>query len=283
MISAKVIADSMSPHGKRLTTLQLEYPRFIHSEIMTYRVFSRNAASSRAIPVKRLLARVREDPAMPLSWGKNQPGMQAKEQLDPDRIEACRKRILEARDFMADVVQDLQDWGLHKQTANRYLEPWMWMGVVLTATEWGNMFNQRTDGDAQPEFHDLADRAMLNAMNESEPQLQTFDDWHHPYVSTEEWVELGKDRGLKVSTARCARVSYLNHDGKKAPFEEDELLCERLAKAPHPSPFEHCASPASGPDVQSGNFFGWHQYRKFLLPNENRPDFPRLLNKWKGA
>ena len=80
-IQAKIIEDSISSTGKRITTFQLLYPRFIHAELMTHRVFSRNASSSRAIPVTKMLAMVREDPAMPIHWGRNQPGMQAKEEL----------------------------------------------------------------------------------------------------------------------------------------------------------------------------------------------------------
>ena len=88
-MEVKVIADSISESGKRITTFQLKYPRFIHSEVMTHRVFSRNASSSRAIPVKKMIEQVRNNPAMPIHWGANQSGMQAKNELN----ECFRKEV----------------------------------------------------------------------------------------------------------------------------------------------------------------------------------------------
>lgn len=85
MYSTRVLKDSVAPCGKRLTTWELTYPRFVHAELMTHRLFSRNSASSRAIPTEKLIERVEKDPAMPIFWGKNQKGMQAEVEMSPDR------------------------------------------------------------------------------------------------------------------------------------------------------------------------------------------------------
>src|SRR3954452_24195130 len=74
---AKVLADSVSPAGQRLTTLEATFPRFVLAEFNTHRVFSRNSASSRAIPVAKQLRRVLDDPYVPIEFGSNKPGMQA--------------------------------------------------------------------------------------------------------------------------------------------------------------------------------------------------------------
>jgi hypothetical protein len=266
-ISATVVADSLPYWGakKRLTTMVITYPRFIHSEFMTHRVFSRNAASSRAIPVKKMLKQVWSDPAMPLSWGKNKPGMQAAEELQGWRLMAVQKSWRAASKVMVAAAWGLDKLGLHKQVANRILEPWMWMHTIVTATEWANFFHLRRHPDAQPEIKALAD-VMYTAMRASTPtQLQT-GQWHLPFVSGWEVQEHGIENARKLSAARCARVSYLNHDGTKPDVAKDLQLHDRLVQAPHASPFEHQATPA--PYNTKGNFIGWMQYRS-LIPNEN--------------
>lgn len=136
-ISAKVICDSISPDGIRITTMELEYPRIIHSELMTHRVFSRNSASSRAIPVSKVIELVESNPAMPVHWGKNQPGMQAKEELDPINKEAVRQLWLEAAKQAISIARVMNDLGAHKQVINRILEPFQHMKVVVTSTGGG--------------------------------------------------------------------------------------------------------------------------------------------------
>lgn len=282
-ISAKVIADSVPKHahvngGVRLTTMELTYPRFIHSEFMTHRVFSRNAASSRAIPVSKMLKQVWSDPAMPVWWGKNQAGMQAKEELTGWRLTAARKLWVLAGWVMVCFAWAFTKIGLHKQIANRILEPWMWMKTIVSATDWGNFFNLRVHPDAQPEMKVLAE-VMLKAYKGSQPMQLPPDMWHLPYVTKGEWVSLAwegpgarEDRQWvlqKLSAARCARVSYLNHDGTKPDVEKDLALWAKLVEAPHASPFEHQAMPCAG---KHGNFHGWKQYRQFI-PNENQPQY----------
>jgi len=263
-ITATVIADSISSYGKRITTLQLKYPRFIHSEWMTHRVFSRNSASSRAIPVAKMIAQVRTDPAMPIHWGLNQPGMQAsKEHDDPD---SARLTWVNAALSAAKQAEFLHNLDLHKQIVNRVLEPFQWMHTIVTATEWDNFFDLRCHPDAQPEFQALAN-AIRTAMDESSPVerasgTQWASSWHLPYVSDDERANLHPHTLPKISAARCARVSYLKHDGTTPSIEDDMALFERLvgSKPLHASPIEHQAR-ASSSVARSRNFVGWYQYR----------------------
>lgn len=272
-IEAKVIRDSIAAHGKRITTLVLKYPRFIHSEFMTHRDFSRNSASSRAIPIKKMIQAVKDDPAMPIFWGKNQPGMQAAEELDADRIERCKSEWLSTRDAAIDSVEYLMYLGLHKQIANRILEPWFHMSTIVTATEWSNFFSLRLDAKApQPEMQALA-RAILVARKQSVPKILKLEEWHLPFVSEEEWKTINNiQQSIWCSAARCARVSYLNHDGTNPNVEKDLELAQKLLQAPHASPFEHQATPDYFEKVRSGNFVGWIQYRK-TMNNEYNANF----------
>ncbi len=286
MISAKVIADSISVLDERLTTFVLTYPRFIHSEVLTHRVLSRNASSSRAIPVAKMMAAIRDNPAVPEFWGANQAGMQAAVELsdyyDDETYrdtgsylsprERAKERWIRARDEALASVALFEQIGLHKQIANRVLEPWMHITVICTATDWENFYWLRTDKAAQPEFRILAER-MLIAHNASEPVTLEIGQWHLPFVKPEEGFNLEDAR--KASVARTARVSYNNHDGTAPDLAKDVELHDRLAVGGHMSPFEHQATPSVG---RYGNFNGWMQYR-YLVPNENRIEFPGLIRK----
>lgn len=296
-ISAKIIADSVSPQGHRLTTFQLRYPRFIHAEFMTHRQFSRNASSSRAIPVKKMIEDIRRDPAMPIYWGSNKPGMQAGEEISGTELEVAKGNWLASLNEVIQRVQVMTDTcGLHKQIANRMLEPWAHINVVVTATSWSNFFALRAHSDAQPEIKALAE-AMQAAMADSVPQLLQPGEWHLPYVSKVDYQQavnhLRNVQGIapleervwdlmkKVSVARCARVSYRTHDGRFTTVEEDVALYEKLVVSQplHASPAEHQATPdeydeREYPGVmepmnlhQHGNFTGWRQLRK-MLANE---------------
>ncbi|MBD9544220.1 FAD-dependent thymidylate synthase [Ensifer sp. ENS04] len=296
-ITAIVIKDSINTDGQRITTLQLRYPRFIHAEFMTHRVMSRNASSSRAIPVHRLIQDIIDDTAMPMHWGKNQPGMQAREEHtevvnlpafdlkpvgsspqlwtygelalhgspSPYRIPATRGVIreaawIDARDYAIAVARAFDTAGYHKQIVNRLLEPFTHINVVVTATDWDNFFTLRDHPDAQPEIQVLA-REIKAAMAASTPIEMGDGDWHLPYVTDED--QASPDDLIKVSVARCARVSYLTHDGRKTTVEEDVELHDRLVVAEplHASPAEHQATPFGARDK---NFNGWRQYRSIL-------------------
>ena len=165
-ISARVVADSISPSGKRITTFVLTYPRFIHAEFMTHRVFSRNAASSRAIPARKIRASVRREPALPVYWGANQAGMQAEAELKGLKLFFVKLLWLKAMYLMLLFNWLFEKLGLHKQIANRALEPWFNITVVCTSTEWSNFYHLRNHPKAQPEIKALAE-AMLEADRKS--------------------------------------------------------------------------------------------------------------------
>lgn len=239
-----------------------EFPNFLANGVVVHN--SRNTSSSRAIPVQTLLKRVQEDPAMPVYWGANQKGMQAREQLDIANLLAATKEWLSARDDAVSHVKELVNIGLHKQLSNRLLEPWMWTYQVVTATDWDNFFNLRCHPDAQPEINKLA-VMMRNELHHSVPKVLELGEWHLPYVLEEDKETLSDDLKLlqKISTARCARVSYKTHDGMKPSIEKDIELHDMLWKSGHCSPFEHAAQNMEDFEYY-GNFCGWKQYRKFL-------------------
>lgn len=280
------MADSISTQGIRLTTMELTYHRFIHSEFMTHRMFSRNAASSRAIPVEKMLEQVQQSPAMPIHWGKNQPGMQAREEVNSPLCAIEDWKL--AGDNACYSANGLSRLGLHKQVVNRLLEPFQYIKVIVTATDgWDNFFKVRNHPDAQPEMQELA-RCMKEAMDASSPKLLKPGEWHAPYYYgsfTDEKGNPDVETALKLSVARCARVSYLNHDNSSPDIEKDIALYNRLLEAGHYSPFEHQATPMQYPEgydsdsiavedgithldkwgsLWSGNFRGFLQYRQLL-------------------
>lgn len=272
--SARILLDSITESGERLTTMELVYPRFVHSEFMTHRLFSRNAASSRAIPIEKMIRHVREDPVMPVWWGKNQSGMQAREELNGVDLTIAQEQWLRARDNAISAVNVLSAAKLHKQIANRLLEPWMWITVIVSATEWKNFFALRCHPDAQPELQKIA-FMMRDQYENNTPTLVPFGSWHLPlYTGIDDYshplYNIGVLEMIKISVGRCARVSYLTHDGKHDPRADIELH-DRLMNSGHWSPFEHVATPIfpnSNESVVmnrwSGNFHGWVQYRQLV-------------------
>jgi Thymidylate synthase complementing protein len=302
--SAEILADSRSPAGQRLSTLEVTFPRFVLAEFNTHRVFSRNSASSRAIPIVKQLRRVLGEPFVPVEFGTNQPGMQAGPALGGDAEVAARTEWLRARDDAVRRVlgliaapeeiaadEDLlaaldriepaireksqpPEWlNVHKQVANRLLEPFMWHTVIVTATEWENFFNLRCHADAQPEIRRAAE-AMRLALEESEPDELTADEWHLPLIRPEDFDEGRPELDLvKISAGRCARVSYLTHAGVR-DLEADIELHDRLLSSGHMSPLEHPARPLSEAELAEGewsrNFRGWRSYRR-EVPGEANP------------
>ncbi len=263
MISTQIVCDSFAPHGARLTTFSLIYPRFIHSELMTHRVFSRNASSSRAVPVKKMLDHIRANPATPVWWGKNQPGMQAKEELDAFSKERAVQKWLDACSDAVRHAQDMMDIGVHKQIANRLTEPFAHINTIVTATEWDNFYNLRCHPDAQPEIQVLA-TTMREQMKNSSPRSLFWDEWHLPYIQASELCSHSIDNLIKYCVARCCRVSYMNHDGTSPDPVKDLDLYDKLLASGHMSPFEHAAKPSPQKENWSGNYKGWIQYRKLI-------------------
>lgn len=269
--SARVIADSISPSGKRITTFELEFHRFILAEFNTHRLLSRNAASSRAIPVEKSIDQVIRSTAIPIHWGKNQPGMSAKEEcvapihLTPG-AEFSATRVgawLWVRDRAIEAARAFADAGYHKQIVNRLIENFSYVKVVCTATEFDNFFWLRDHPDAQPEIHLLA-REMRSALAASTPQPLVPGSWHTPYYRDGFWtphdifaVEVVDVHGttlsdaLAISSSCCAQVSYRRNDDS---IEKARSIYNRLIESlpPHASPFEHQATPIDLTALQGG-------------------------------
>lgn len=255
--AARVLLDSVSPAGVRLTTLEVTFPRFVLAEFNTHRVFSRNSASSRAVPTSKLIERVERDPVMPLEWGRNQAGMSASDVLTPQEEREAERIWLGARDAAVAHARELLRLKVHKQELNRVLEPFLWHTVIVTSTEWQNFFELRCAPAAQPEIRAAATR-MREAMAASVPSPIGSGDWHLPLLQEDE-RSLPLDLRKQISAARCARVSYLTHAGTRE-IEKDRDLYERLKKERHLSPFEHVATPAPDQTFHA-NLRGWIQMR----------------------
>lgn len=303
---ARILADSIGPNNiPRLTTFEVTFPRPFLAEFNTHRVFSRNSASSRAIPVEKMIERVMKDPYIPTSWGKNQKGMQAGEEVNEFDAGIARIMWLDARNVAVKQAEDLAQLGIHKQLTNRLLEPFMWHTCIVSSTEWSNFFHLRNNPMAQPEIQTIA-CMMQELYAENVPDMLDYEEWHLPLISHEDYAlafattntsDSNELMGLmtKVSVGRCARVSYLTHDGKR-DLRADVELHDALLKNGHMSPFEHVARPAHHSDESKcttrysdiwyepvpvdgaqgvepknqwfGNFRGWVQYRT-TIPGES--------------
>jgi hypothetical protein len=210
------------------------------------------------VPTSKLLERVEQDPVLPLEWGRNMPGMSAKEILPEEEAHAAQRVWLEARDAAVVQARKLLDLNVHKQELNRILEPFLWHTVIVSGTEWKNFFELRCSLNAQPEIRAVALR-MRNAIAGSEPQRLEYEQWHMPLLQADE-EHLDLETRRCISAARCARVSYLTHQGTRE-IERDLELCERLRRERHLSPFEHVATPARDAAFHA-NFRGWIQMRR---------------------
>jgi len=308
-ISATIILRSKSQEtGKEVATVMARYPHFIHAELMTHKDFSRNASSSRAIPIMRLIKNIIRDPAMPIYWGSNKPNMQAGAQLTGWKLWLAKKAWLGAM-WMAIGFALILYWiGLHKQIGNRILEPWAHINTLITSSRWNNFYALRIHPDAQPEIHELA-KCIKESIAAAPVQMLQRGMWHLPFASrAQDWNDaythckvnrITRDEPryeeklahLKlISTARCARVSYLTHDGRETTFEEDRKLADRLIGSTplHASPAEHQCTPdwydqkdammsrhaGDGKNLSwqpewenshlHGNLSGWIQFRKTL-------------------
>jgi hypothetical protein len=294
-ISAKIIADSRCfITGKRITTMQLRYPRIIHAEAKTHRLIriddaeveflqeislmddpdlSRNASSSRAIPIKKLIEEARYDTAMPVRFGANKPGMQDKGGDHHELVatggsmKSPQDAWRHASNLAADMAEAFDAAGYHKQVANRLLEPFTHINVVATSTNWANFYGLRRHEDADPTMKALAD-AMWEAQQASTPVPLTRYDWHLPYITDRDMEMLSTEQLLIASAARCARVSYNKHDGSSPSYEDDLALYEKLVTAElvHASPLEHQAKPDPDQFWRElwGNFDGFTQFRKTI-------------------
>lgn len=289
-VIARVVADSVSPQGQRITTFELEYPRIIHSELMTHRLFSRNAMSSRAIPIKKMIEQVQQNPAMPVRFGANKPGMQDAGEHDapvwigwePQEFDGQGEIYGTPQEAWQEAAKSAAGWascfdkaGYHKQIANRLLEPFQRMKTVLTATDFENFWWLRVDKDADPTIFALAE-AMKKAFDESEPEPLKPGQWHTPYVDhvytyapgsgdyddpvfegycvldeNDKPVKLTVEEAKAISASCCAQVSYRVLNNTKD--KALDIYGKLLSgNKVHASPFEHVATPMQGEFSQYG-------------------------------
>lgn len=259
--SVRVEKHSLHPYGgPPLTTLVCRYPRFIHAQVLTHRAFSRNAASNRALPFETVVKEVQDDPVVPLAWQADKRGMKGGEELnDIERAMAIKRWDYAVIDAVHN-ARTLHEIGAHHQIVNRLLEPFQWITTIITATEWDNFFALRCADDAQPEIQHLA-CLMRDAVYNAEPTPAHPYQFHTPFSMEGEWESDDLD-SLLFSVGRCARVSYLQHDGTR-DSARDKALALRLLKNGHWSPFEHVAAPDAigregwiSPEAHA-NLVGW--------------------------
>lgn len=273
--AAKVIADSIA-QGVRLTTMEITFPRFILAEFNTHRQLSKNSASSRAIPVEKRVRAVWDAPFVFAAFGKNQKGMQAGASLGGWQAWLARMLWILASKFAVLIAWLFSKIEVHKQIANRVLEPFAWHTVIVTGTEWENFYALRRSSLAQPEICTIAEM-MEEAQLASTPRQLKAGEWHLPYVFDEDRAMFAPANLVRLSAARCARVSYLTHDGRR-DTRADFALAESLAQNRHMSPFEHPAfvDDTLQSDAFAGNFRApWRQLRKTMAgeavaPREKR-------------
>lgn len=264
-------------HYENLWTFELTYPRYIHSEFMTHRVFSRNASSSRAIPVKRMIEQVRENTVIPPKVFMNQKGMVGETEADPVTTTAFHVLWEEAAENACKTAEMMERLGIHKQHVNRILEPFQFIKVIVTATDWYNFFVLRLAPDAQPEIRELAS-AIYDEMNRYHNKavgVLELDKEHSvvslPYITDEDIKEIGKEEYhtlMKISAARCARVSYNNHDGSKPDIKKDLELYGHLYNSKHMSPMEH-ACIRDKDYRKNANLNGWKSLRYLIETYED--------------
>ena len=295
MFDVKIIADSINAiTGDRITTMKVVFPRMVLAEFNTHRAFTRNSASSRAIPFKKMVKMVKENPFIPIAWQKDHKGMQGSEYLSKEgeisEVNMATSNWLSARDAAITWAESLNSDengypSVTKQLCNRLLEPFMWHTVLCTATDFENFFALRCHPHADIHIAKIAEM-MLEAYNTSTPQKLGMGEWHVPFgdrldkkeVDKFAWIT-NKERNLSplqtelaIATARCARISYETlGDNPKIDFDADIRLHDSLVKGGHWSPFEHCAFATNFSKQPESNFKGWIQYRK-KFNNENRKD-----------
>lgn len=279
-IEVKVIEKTAHPQvpSAEITTFQIYAPRFLLAEINTHRVLSRSAQSSRAVPVARRIQLVKDDPFIPETFGKNKKGMSADENLDDINTQSARIWWNCSMSAALCSAEALAGLGVHKQLANRLIEPYAHFYGVITGTEWDNFWNLRISPAAQPEFRALATEMKREYDATSPRRLR-----HHlPYRN-----DYGEDleRAFKVSAARCARVSYKSFDTGALSLADDDLrLCDDLTRDGHLSPFDHparadtvCYRQVKIMRVQKAHWLMPEQHRQYWGWIPKRVDVEREL------
>jgi len=298
MWKAEVLCHSKgTTHGRELISILATYPRFIHSEFLTHRDRARSSASSRAIPWKKydkhgvlqqncMYYQIKHNPFVPEFWGKEQSGMQSGEELTGQEREDAISEWLQARDLALEQADTLYEMGIHKSLVNRLTEPFMWISVIYTATEWKNFFRLRCHPAAEKHFQKIANM-VRDAINASTPMILQPGELHTPFWDTQSASELAEaiDKGVlnsslgydfwkkRISAGRSCRISFMTHENKRDIFADIKTaatLIERSDDVIHAAALEHVATCHEDGNHRSGPFFGFHQFRK-EFQNENVP------------
>lgn len=306
-IRAAVIANSVSAiSGEEIVTFLIDFPRFILPEFNTHRVISKSGASSRAIPVAKSIEAIQNHSYMPIHFGQNKAGMSADQEVDKTTKFTAKC----AWDFAArnaiESAKTLNSLGIHKQVTNRVLEPFSYMRMVVTATEWDNFFWLRLHEDADPHINELA-RVMLFALQESIPTELQYGDYHVPFFGEGFWTPaieacygVTAQQAIEHSMSCCAQTSYRKLDMSN---EKTQDIVAKLfgGSRQHASPSEHIASPMAVPMLSqipseyliadyiqvmpeathldrhgnfwSNNFKHWSQYRDSIEGNVKTSGF----------
>ena len=265
--TATVLARTWNPTTKQeIITWELMYPRYIHSELMTHRQFSRNAASSRATPTRVLVEEVRKHPVFFDEVRLNQKGMTGGELVGDEVLKEFKRQWEDAANTAADYAENWLKMGIAKQTVNRILEPFLPIRTIVTATDIDNFFKLRLAPDAQPEIQSLA-----KAMNESREKAGvSVEEVHIPYA---EYFVDKTEHLVTRAIAACARVSVARNDGKKTTYEEDLAFTKRLLAAGHMTPFEHVAY-ATSHKGRYANLSDWMSVRWIAEHQPEAKDVP---------
>jgi len=283
----KIKADSISAYSnKRCTTFLLEnFPYRLIQEPSTHRLIkwgstyeqfglgdtnpftehvSRNSASTRAIPVRKLVDKILENPYIP-TFTRNQPGMQGNDNLTQDEVNDLTDLYLNSMHTQLNFALWMGEKNAHKQEINGILSPYMRIPILCTATEWNNFFNLRNHSAVHPDLHEFAkEMQTLYNSNYSNAKVIEIDDYHLPYY-TDDLSSYSKLNILKICTARNARLSYYKFDGEYKPEDDIKIYDEKLLSDPlHGSPFEHNLK-VTDTDQNYANFTGgWISTRKIL-------------------
>ena len=281
--------------GSRIDTLVCEYPRVIHAQLLTHRVFSKNSSSTRAIPLEKAIEQIEQNPVNYV-WTLNQSGMQGS-LANAEQASTYENIFNIAKTFAIGGARALVREGAHKQNAGRLLEPFQNIKIVLTSTEWENWDWLRDHGDAQGEIAELA-RAISNARKEAEPMVLNPGELHVPFVYRERaengtlkygnslivmpgqnrnrLAVISPEEALLVSMSVCAQTSYRNSDYS---LDKAIVMRGRLLDTDHvhASPSEHQAIGLPYAKVASDDFLTM----LFNLP-EGVTHIDRKGNLWSG-
>lgn len=234
----QILKDSLHPNGRnRFTTFLINFPKCLLAELNTHRQLVRNVGSSRAIPVSKMIEKVKKDPFVPI-FTRNQAGMSGKQDLSSDEVVLAEQIWLDALESAVTRAETLKSLGIHKEGTNRLLDTFLNVQLVLSGTEFAHFFDLRCHPSAQLSFKEIADE-MHSLYMENKPDKLSYGDWHIPFDSYfPEGCTLYQK--LSIASARNARISYESHGGNHTP-EKDFQLFEDLVSKKHLTPLEHSA------------------------------------------